>query len=237
MNSIGINVNKFKKQPYCTTSYRNALDKVEQERRKKAIQEYINIARPLLKNLEEIGFKTRTISDLCYLKQGDYKKVVPILLYWLPKIKEPRIKEDIVRTLSMPWAKPIAAKTLIEEFKTTPNKTASSLKWAIGNGLSIVADDSVFKEIVNLIKNKKNGKSREMLALALGNMSTPQAISVLINLLKDEEVAGHAIMGLRKLNAIKARPFLDNFLNHPKLWIRNQAKKTIAKFDKLTNSE
>lgn len=217
-------------------NYINNIEKIA-KKREEAIHNYAKNVVYVLEDLEKIGVIVDTISDICKLNQSYYKKAVPILLKWLKKIEDEDIKEEIVRTLSMPWAKPIAAKPFIEEFIDAPNEALSSLKWAIGNGLSIVADDSVFEEIVNLVKNKKHGKSREMLAVALGNMSTPQAISVLIDLLKDEEVAGHAIMGLRKLNAIKARPFLDSFLNHPKLWIRNQAKKTITKFDKIESKQ
>ena len=61
-------------------------------------------------------------------------------------------------------------------------------------------------------------------------MKARHAIDLLIELLDDDEVAGHALIAPRKLGAKKARPRIEQFLNHPKAWIRFEAKKTLAKF-------
>ena len=71
-----------------------------------------------------------------------------------------------------------------------------------------------------------------MLALALGKMRDPRALSILVDLLKDEEISGHAIIGLGKLGAAPARPYLEPFLDNSKSWIRNEAKKAIARIDR-----
>ena len=46
----------------------------------------------------------------------------------------------------------------------------TSFKWAIGAALWVVADDGVFEQVVELVQDKRHGKAREMLAVALGNM-------------------------------------------------------------------
>jgi len=71
-----------------------------------------------------------------------------------------------------------------------------------------------------------------MLALSLGNMKNQRAEDVLIDLLDDDEVAGHAIIALGKLKSKKAYPAIKRFLIHPKSWVRNEAKKALAKIDK-----
>jgi len=67
-------------------------------------------------------------------------------------------------------------------------------QWAIGNALWIVADDSVFEDIAALAADPKHGKAREMVVVALGNMQNPEAVEVLRRLLRDDQVAGHAVM-------------------------------------------
>jgi HEAT repeat protein len=62
-------------------------------------------------------------------------------------------------------------------------------------------------------------------------MKNPAAVDVLIELLNDEEVAGHALMGLAKLKAHKSRPHIERFLNHAKPWIRTEASKALAKLE------
>jgi HEAT repeat protein len=63
-------------------------------------------------------------------------------------------------------------------------------------------------------------------------MKNRRAEDVLIDLLDDDEVAGHAIIALRKLKSKKAYPAIKRFLTHPKAWVRNEAKKALAKVDK-----
>jgi len=71
-----------------------------------------------------------------------------------------------------------------------------------------------------------------MVVLALGKMKNPRAIDVLIELLDDDEVSGHALSSLLKLKARKARPHFERFLNDPRGWVRKIAKRAVAKLEK-----
>jgi HEAT repeat protein len=189
------------------------------------------IAAPIIEGLQDAGYHVDSLDVLCQ-SGARYASAIPILIKWLPKISDANVKESIVRALSVPWAKPTAAKPLIQEFRNAPDTANSGLKWAIGNALSIVADDSVLSDLCELLRDKSHGGSREMLAVALGNMKDPVVVDSLIELLNDEEVAGHALMGLRKLKAQKARPYIEPFLNHSKSWVRKEASKALAKLSK-----
>jgi HEAT repeat protein len=182
---------------------------------------------PLLTELAAAGFVVSHPQELVI--EFPQKEVIPILLKWLPKLNRPDARESVVRALSVPWAKPLAVKPLIAEFRNTPDNLPG-LKWAIGNALEVLASDDVFDEIVELVRDKKHGKDREMLAMALGKMKNPKAVDVLIGLLDDDEVVGHAIIGLNKLKAIQARPRIEQLVNHPKAWVRKEAKQTLRKF-------
>ena len=95
------------------------------------------------------------------------------------------------------------------------------------NALEVVADDSVFDELVELVRDKKYGKARQMLAVALGNMKDRRAVTVRVDLLGDDEVTGHAVKGLGKLKSSEARVHLEVMTRHPTEWIRVEAMKAL----------
>jgi HEAT repeat protein len=201
-----------------------------EQRRQLIIAANKEAAKPVLDELSQAGFDVEWISDL-YNKRFNYRRAIPILLRWLPRIENPAVKEGIVRALSVTWAKHTGASTLlIEEFRR-PISTPG-LKWAIGNALSIVADDDVLNDILELVQDTANGKAREMLVVALGNMKTSDVNYFLIQLLDDEDLAGYAIMALGKLKSKEARPIIERFLTHPKSWVRREAKNALKRIEK-----
>jgi HEAT repeat protein len=70
-----------------------------------------------------------------------------------------------------------------------------------------------------------------MLAVALGNMKDPRTVDLLIELLSDDQVVGHALIALGKLKAHKARRHIESLLNHPKPWISKEAQSALTKLD------
>ena len=184
----------------------------------------------VVKALQKVGIEVQSVYDLVNTSQS-YEAAIPVLLKLLPKVKEEVIKEGIVRSLTVKEARCLASRPLLNEFKLAALSQVN-LKWAIGNALSVVADDDVFEELVELAKDKTHGQAREMLMLALANMKNPQAVDVLIEFLKDDEVAGHVIMALGQLKAAKAQKAIEAFLGHQKTWIRKEASKALLKIKK-----
>lgn len=204
----------------------------QQERREDNIVANKDASIPILAELSQAGFEIQWISDL-YNKRFNYKSAIPILIRWLPQIENPDIKETIVRALSVPWAKHTSAqRLLVEEFHKLGPEFNLGLKWAIGNALSVVADDDVLIEITELIQDEAHGKAREMLVVSLGNMKSPHIVNFLIELLNDKDLDGYAIKALGKLKAVKARPMVESFLIHEKGWVQKEAKKALARIDK-----
>jgi HEAT repeat protein len=191
-----------------------------------AVMENRRAAAPIVADLIRAGCGLENIADL--FKSKDYRACIPILVEWLPRVSNPDVKEDIVRALTVRWAK-AAAPLLVLEFERASGR---SLRWAIGNALSKVADDRVFDGLVRLVRESKYGKSREMVAVALGRMKDPRAVDVLVDLLGDDELAGHAIIGLGKLANYRTRSYLERFLDHPTTWIRKEATKAVKRIDK-----
>ena len=153
---------------------------------------------PILAELAQLGFQLEWVSDLyrklrsdifdtgnkilqveqvsdLYRKPIDYRAAIPTLIKWLPLVDDRAVKMELVDALSIKWAKPAAARPLIEEFREAPSEDIN-FKWAIANALSVVADVSVFDDIVELVRDKRHGRAREMLAVALANMKDPRAV-------------------------------------------------------------
>src|SRR5215510_10956691 len=167
---------------------------------------------------------------LCTASEAPRSCDFHLLLEWLPQVQDAYIKETMVRALSVPSAKPFAAPALVEEFRrAAPGQ--SLLKLAIGNALSVVADDSVSDDIIELAMDLKHGKARQLVVLALGNMQDPRAAETAMRLLDDEVVAGHAIMALGRMKAKRSRSLLKPFLQHRRAWIRREARKAVERID------
>ena len=50
-----------------------------------------------------------------------------------------------------------------------------------------------------------------------------------MTLLKDSEVAGHALVGVGKLRVQEARPDVEALLDDKRAWVRREAKRTLRK--------
>lgn len=185
----------------------------------------------LLAELAEVGFPVGSLTEL-RTSGARYRAAVPVLLRWLPAVSDRQVKEDLVRALSVPWARPVAARPLIDEFERVDERvdpTGTGLRWAIGSALSIVADDSVFDDLVRLVEDRSFGKARQMVVLGLGRSKRPEAVPVLIGLLDDEDVSGHAVKALARLGVEEARPALERMVNDPRAWVRNEASKALSR--------
>lgn len=140
----------------------------------------------------------------------------------------PRVREIQVR-LGQRGVKGAEISRLVEEHGNLPHDPWAAIKWAIGDALSEVADSSVGQDIIELALDRRHGTARQMIVVALGNLRQPQAVDTAIKLLRDDEVAGHAVIALGNLRAQEARSHVEQLLTHPKAWIRHQARKALAK--------
>ncbi len=184
-------------------------------------------------DFRRIGITVQSPWDVKNIRQP-YPAAIPLLLEWLARVDDEvpiedqlKFREGLVRALSVPAARGVAASALLREFQRSDG--SPGYRWAVGNALEIVADDSVFDELVAVAQDRTYGRAREMVVLGLGRMKNPRAVEVLIELLDDVDVAGHAVMALGRLRAPQARPALEPFLDHPRPWVRKEAKKALAR--------
>jgi len=184
----------------------------------------------LLSELADEGYPVASVSDL--RNSGlRYEAAVPVLLKWLPKVPVEE-KEDIVRALSVPWAKSQALDPLIALFRADPvpsDPRGELLRWAAGNALDVLWDDSRFNELVALTTDPRYGKAREMVVLGMGRSNRPEAVDILIRHLDDPVVSGHAVKALGKLREPRARAPLESMTKDKRTWVRRAAERALLR--------
>jgi hypothetical protein len=221
----------------------HAARTAEAERqREAAASEFRRSAEPLKASLRAAGlpdagfgtFVSPRGAEYFGRPEFDHQRSVPILLDWLPRVDDPRVKEAIVRHLSTKYAKPVAARPLIEEFRRSPVEQ-HALNWAIGNALAVVAGNDVLAELLELAQDPSHGPARQMIVLRLGRApKRPEIAEALIRLVEDEDVALHAMSALRQqLGPAGARPYLERLKDHPSERIRGHAAKELKKVDRV----
>lgn len=181
----------------------------------------------ILRDLALAGYEVESLADL-RTSGVRYRDAIPVLLSGLQRSDDRKVKGEIVRALSVPWAKPVATGPLIEEFKHAEDETGMGLRWTVGNALEVLWDDSRFDELVALTRDESFGKAREMVTLGLGRSKKPEAAVVAIELLEDPVVSGHAVKALRKLKDPRARVGLERMLDDERAWVRKEAQRALA---------
>lgn len=205
----------------------------DEVRHRRAVREIQEALRPVMAELRQIGFAQADLHDL--RRSGvRYEKAIPILLRWLPRLGHSDAKEDLVRTLSVPWAKGEATVALLDEYRKAP-RTEEGLRWAIGNALEVLIDRPVVDDVIRIVSDPANGRSRQMFVLALGKCGRDRTkvVPVLRELLQDDDVAGHAISALGRLKAVEAKHDVLALTGHRNEWIRRSAKRIAAGLDKV----
>ena len=155
----------------------------------------------------------------------DYRAAVPVLLAVLPRLTRPAVKEAVVRSLSTAQARPAAASALLQEFRRTSDAQHPALKWAIGNALSTVTTIEHVDTLLEFALDRSHGAGRQMVVDRLARFSKDDRIvPALQSLLEDEDVALHAMAGLRRrLGPAEALQHIRPLTSHPSERIRRAA--------------
>ena len=186
------------------------------------------IEAPIVEEIRALGHSIGTIGDL-WLTHYSYATAIPVLARWLSKVDNLVIEESIARALAVPAARSVTH-TLIQEFEIA----GDGLRWVIRDTLERIADDRLYGELARIASTERFGRARQMLVVALAKTTDPGAIPLLIRLLDDSDVQGHATIALGKLRARQARPQIEPFLKHEKAWIRTEARKALKRIDNAT---
>lgn len=186
----------------------------------------------LLKDLSDLGYIFENIDQIKKIGPKD-KVVIPVLLEHLQSITDDGDKEFLVRCLGVKGYTEVVP-VLFKEFWESNDKL---YKWAIGNSLELIRDKSSLPELVKIASEKVHGFTRQMVVIAIGRLGGQKEVPLLIELLQDEDVHGHAIDAIGRLKDPTLIPYLEPFVSHKMTWIRNEAKKVIKKLEKIQEKQ
>lgn len=118
---------------------------------------------PIIADIAVAGFQVRSVWDLVNTNKR-YPAAIPVLLDHLRRSYHPRIREGIIRALTVKEAKGIAAGVIINELQ---HENDSENRWALANALTMTADRANAAAIQALLENPEYADVSERLDEAL----------------------------------------------------------------------
>jgi HEAT repeat protein len=189
----------------------------------------------LVKEVNNTGRNIKTINDLIKIGPED-KDLIPIMLKYLKNTEDEVDKEYLVRCLSVKGFSEIST-ILLSEFY---NAKRNGYRWVIGNAFCLIRDSSILDEMLQIVVQKKYDSSRQMIVYGLGKYKDERVKKVLIELLDDDLVRGHALHALADLKDKSLIPIIEQYLNFDKsadkginTYIKNAAKKALKRLEKV----
>lgn len=149
----------------------------------------------------------RSIDDLVNAKKSAvsrYAEAIPILVKHLQMEHLPNIKEGIVWALAVAEGRGIAFEPLVQEFCRTHNPD-SGYKWGVGCAIAQTATPETVPTVLELIRDKRHGKARQELPLALLCLPMDEAQTLLEPLREDPDLAKCATEALKRIRSKRIR--------------------------------
>lgn len=206
----------------------------------RARRQYAENASGLLAELADLGFAVDSVGGLS--RYDDYKAAVPALLRWLPRVSYLPLAEDIVRTLSVGFAKSQAVTEFLNLFRKPPEveqagrpesspSPVEHLRWVIGNGLGVFAGPSIADALIELALDCSFGAARTEIVRNLPKTKDPRVPEVLRALLDDPTVRVAAVAAFGTAKDRGTRDLVAALLADPDKSMRDQAKKALKRID------
>jgi len=162
----------------------------QQSRREQAV---------LLAELRGVGFHVESVWDFVNTAEK-YPAAIPVLLRHLNLPYDKRIKEGIVRALTVNYAGPDVLRELIRQFRNETDGRGNSLKWVLGIAISEVATAADAEAIVALATDPIHGQARDTITYNLPRVVKDKVRlrEVLKRLMQDEQMEPYARRASRR---------------------------------------
>jgi hypothetical protein len=191
-----------------------------------------NVQRPILDKLKQLGVTGNSIDEIVQRYAPLPPPVIEVLLESLSDMSITGIKESIIRALGAAQ-EPFDGELLIQCFEKDYSDT---LRWPIANTLAEARVNGVSQWLVHAVLNKRYGKSREMLVMALAKTVSPDvALPVLRSVF--EELPGHVARAMRDIGTASDANFLERRVEAYKGWEKKELLKTIKAIQKRNKSQ
>jgi len=118
--------------------------------------------------------------------------------------------------------------------------TYEDMIWAVGESFRQVlkkqkrlrTSQPLFQAIENVASRPTFGKGRESFVMLMGQYGGKDRVPILVSLLQDRELGGHAVYALRLLGAEEAMEAIRPFLESEKPWVRREARRYFEKINR-----
>ena len=153
---------------------------------------------PLLSDLKNIGIKVDSVWDLVNTADK-YPGAIPILRQHLSLAYHKRIKEGIIRALTVNYAGPEVLRELIKQFCEQTDNGPNSIKWVLGNAISEIATPADAETVIALAMDPSHGDSRDSITQRLPRVVKNKARlnEVLQHLMRDKQTEQYARLAAR----------------------------------------
>ena len=180
-------------------------------------------------------FVNRPVPGVIEPAQFDAVRAMPILLEWLPRVGNEKLRETMVRYLAIKTKDGSAAQALIEEFS---RPGSANYKWVVADTLAFACDKRHFNAITGLAADTSHTTSRQPIVAMLWRIKTPAADKILVDGISDPDIALAAMSALRRrFGNTAARQHLLTLLRHPDQRVRKAASQQLRRIDRqLANS-
>jgi hypothetical protein len=121
---------------------------------------------PIIAALAVAGFEVGSVWDLVNTTER-YPSAIPVLLKHLIKPYHVRIREGVIRALTTPDARGVAADAILAELHAEAD---SEVRWALANALTVVADQGNAAAIETLLHDPAYEDVSERLGEALKSL-------------------------------------------------------------------
>jgi hypothetical protein len=202
---------------------------------------YQDQSRPVLDGLAASGLQVPRLSELRDSADGA-TGAGAVLVEWLPRARDVRLKRELALLLGEPWAKDARpAAVLAREFLSAAEAedpehdnagtARESIMAATGIAFSAVADEAAFEDAVRIAVTKRFGTLRAPFISALGRIQSAagSALPVLRQLVDDKDVVPFALDALGDVGSLEALPLVERFVDEPYHPVGSRAREARSK--------
>ena len=167
----------------------------------KEYNEPFSFEKEMLEDLKRCGYVTDSVYNLILMNEND-RKLVPIIIKYIKLSFHDEEKIQLTRFLAVEGFIE-AIRPLLDEFYKTKNK---EYRIVICNTISIISNENLSEELIEIIKKREYGTSRKPLVYRLYKYKNREkVIEVLQNLLKDEDLKEYAEYSFNNLSGYKSK--------------------------------
>jgi len=147
----------------------------------------------LLADLTEVGARVDSVWDFVNTAEK-YPAAIPVLLRHVSLPYRKRIKEGIIRALTVDYAGPEVLRELVKQFREQTDDSANSLKWVLGNAISEVATPADAETVIALATDPFHGEARDLITQRLPRVvkDKTRLREVLQHLMRDKQTEQYA---------------------------------------------